>query len=149
MKTANYKLAGSNIPETLRGVEIPTREAETLDEMHNLVADGKPENVLKLAQAQFDIIVQRQIRNAAESEKVADILAGKGDYEALDDDERKAEAVAYIQSVGDEYLYGARVAGTGESAKAKKAVATVGKLQEAAASNPEVAALLAQLGVSL
>lgn len=156
MKTAAYKLAGA-IASLLVGVEIKTKEAESLDEMHQLVEDGKPENVLKLAQAQYDIIVQRKLRDAATSDEIADILAGKTveidgeklDFADMSEDERKEYAASRIQQVADEYVYGARplIAGGGTKA-AKAALANQGKIAEAAKADPDLAAKLAALGIT-
>lgn len=155
---ADYKLAGE-IPEALRGKLIRTKDCNgDLNKMHLLVEDGKPENVARLAQAQYDIIVQRQLRGAATSDEVAGILAGKvvevdgesQDFSGLSDEDRLAYAVDRIQAVADDYRYGARplIAGGGTKA-AKAALQDKTKIMAAAASDPELAAKLAALGITL
>lgn len=155
--TAEYKLAG-NIPQALVGSLIRTPEAGTLDEMHLLVEDGKPENVLKLAQAQFDIIIQRRLRDTATSDDVAEILAGKVvevdgeklDFSGMSDEERKAYVVDLLQGVADDFRYGSRPALTsGKTKQAKEALEREGKLKSAAAADPELAAKLEALGYTL
>jgi hypothetical protein len=126
--------------------------------MHLLVEGGKSENVLRLAQAQFDIIIQRKLRDAASSEEVASILAGKVvevdgeklDFSGMSDEERIEYAVGRIQDVADDYRYGARplIAGGGSKA-AKEALSREQGLKAAAAADPELAAKLAQLGYTL
>lgn len=154
MKTSEYKIAGAIAKERgLDGILVHTRDAETLEEFAQLVENGDPENVRKLAQGQLDIIVQRQIRNYVESEEVADILAGKTvdgeDFAAHTEEERKQVVAQRAQEVSDTYSYGGRTAGTGASTKAKKAVATVATLGAAAANDPELAKKLAELGITL
>lgn len=157
MKTAEYKLAG-DIPSALRGKTIKTRESETLAQMTELVENGTEDNVRRLAQAQYDIIVQRKIRDAATSEEIEGILAGKTvkvddeelDFSGMSDDERLEYAVGRLQDVADAYVYGARplIAGGGSKA-AKTALAEKGKIAEAAKNDPELAAKLAALGIAL
>lgn len=154
MKTSEYKIAGAIAKERgLDGILIRTREAESLEELSQLVENGDPENVRKLAQGQLDIIVQRKIRDYVESDEAADILAGKTvdgeDFGAHSDDERKQVVAERAQAVSDDYLYGGRAAGSGAGAKAKKAVATVATLGAAAANDPELAKKLAELGIQL
>lgn len=143
MRNATYKLAGEVAKERgLAGIEINLREAESLDEFHTLVQDGKSENVLKLAQGQLDIIVQRYVRNAAEDEVTADILAGKTveingektDFSGYDADERMEAVKQRIQEVADTYLYGARGPSTGTAKVTKEKAAKVDKVMEAAKS---------------
>jgi hypothetical protein len=154
MKTSEYKIAGGIAKErALDGILIRTREAESLEEFAQLVENGDPENVRKLAQGQLDIIVQRKIRDYVESEEVADILAGKTvdgeDFGAHTEEERKQVVAQRAQAVSDDYLYGGRAAGSGAGTKAKKAVATVAQLASASANDPELAAKLAALGITL
>jgi hypothetical protein len=167
MKYAEYKLAG-DIPASLlprtetrdgKEVKVPftikTREAETLTEMHALVENGDEKHVLRLAQGQYDIIVQRKIREYLASEEVADILAGKTvgegedavDFAAHTDDERIAEVLSRTQTVADEFAYGSRqsLPGGGKTA----AVERDKKVRAAAAADPELAAKLAALGITL
>lgn len=157
MKTADYKLAG-DIPESLRGKTVKTREAESLEEMHQLVENGDPKNVFRLAQAQFDIIQQRKIRDYLGSEEVADILAGKTvgegddatDFSEFGEEDRIAEVMRRAQEVGDAYVYGGRTATPGGgAAAAKKALEEKKTLSAAAANDPELAEKLAALGISL
>lgn len=154
---AEYKLAG-DIPEALKGKLIKTPEAATLDQMHLLVEGGKSENVLKLAQAQFDIIIQRKLRDAATSDEIAEVLAGKVveidgeklDFSGMNDAERQEYAVSRVQAVADDFRYGARplIAGGGTKA-AKEALGREAGLKKAAAADPELAAKLAALGYTL
>lgn len=135
---AEYKLAG-DIPSALTGKLIRTPEKYTVEDFRALVQDGDEKHIVALAQAQFDIIIQRHIRNAANSEDVSKLLAA-GDTDG---------AVARIQEVADKYVYGARPVSTGGSAVAKKAVANQKKLAAAVAADPELAQRLAALGVEL
>lgn len=139
MKKATYKVPKSVTVEDLREVEIETRESETLEELHELVENGDPENVRKLGQSAWDIIVQRRIREAAESEECGKILAEEG----LD------AAKAYLQNVADGYIYGARQAGTGASAVTRKKAQSFDKLVEKAKTDPAIAAQLKELGIEL
>lgn len=157
MKRAIYKLAGS-IPAVLIGKTVTTREAETLEEFRTLVEGGKDENVLRLGQGAFDIIDQRKIREFLESEEVADALAGKtvkwaeGDEVAYGDyseEDRIEDILSRAQDVGDSYIYGSRPAGTGAGKVTKQKAAEMDKAKEAAKSDPELAAKLAALGISL
>lgn len=132
---------------------IKTAEAESLDEfVHNLVEQDKPEDhTNSLAQAQLDIIKQRKIREAAQSQEVADMFDGKNpDTKDLSDDERLEYVLAYLQEVGDTYKYGSRPASTsGGNAVAKQALAREKAIKEAATQSPEVAAKLAELEATL
>lgn len=185
MKTAIYVLAGAiaserglatiygpedkdgNRPVVRKGLEITTKEAENVDEFLTLVEDGKPEHMLKLAQGQRDIIVQRKIRDAAEDKTTAAILAGEkvkldidmegvgaeGDEvnfgEFSEDDRREAVRIR-CQAVGDSYLYGSRGPSTGGSKVTKEKAAKVTKLEQQAASgelSEEEIATLKKLGL--
>jgi hypothetical protein len=155
---AEYTLAGS-IPEALRGSTVKTKDCNgNLDVMHQLVEDGKPENVARLAQAQYDIIVQRKIRDAATSEEIEGILGGKVvevdgeklDFSGMSAEERKAYAIGRLQAVADDYVYGARPLIAGGAGKAaKEALGREKGLKAAAAADPELAAKLAALGYTL
>lgn len=160
MKTALYELAGDRIPEALRGTEIKYRNAETLDEMAALVDDGKPENVLALAQAQRNIVIQRHFRNLAESEETAAILAGQivgegdnaVDWGQRSPETRKAYIVSQIEDIGATWLYGAKAPGTGTSAANrvnKEKASQFDEIKKRAAEDPELAAKLAALNISL
>lgn len=139
MKEALYKVPKSVSTEELREVEVKTRESESLEEMHQLVENGDPENVRKLAQSAWDIIVQRRIREAAESEEVQKVLAEEG-LEA---------AQKMLQETADAYIYGARQAGTGASAVTRKKAQAFDKLAERAKTDPAIAAQLKELGFDL
>lgn len=156
---AEYTLAGS-VPDALRGVVIRTKDSQgSLDKMHLLVEDGKPENVARLAQAQLDIITQRKIRDAATSEEIEGILAGKVveidgeklDFADMSPEERKEYATGRLQAVADDYLYGARplIAGGGAGKAGKAALGREADLKKAASQDPELAAKLAALGYTL
>lgn len=185
MKTALYTLSGAiaaergladvfgpedkdgNKPLIRKGVEIKTREAETLEEMTQLVEDGKPDNVKKLAQAQLDIIVQRQIRNAAEDKVTAAILNGetvtldsdlegvgaegdKVDFSGYSEDDRREVVRLRCQAVADSYVYGGRGPSTGAGKVTKERAQKQQKLEAAAASgdlDPETIEKLKALGV--
>jgi hypothetical protein len=169
MKTAKYKLAGEIAAErgladvfgpaddkgkkTLlrEGVVIETPEAESTSEFLTLMEDGKEEHMLRLAQGQLDIIRQRKIREAAEDEVTADILAGKkvkadvdmGDYgtegeeidfSTLDDDQRRDAVRVRCQAIGNAYTYGSRAPSTGGSKVVKEKAAKQTKLQTTAAA---------------
>jgi hypothetical protein len=127
---------------------IKTPEAENLAEFgENCVEQDKPEeHVLSLAQAQFDIIIQRKIRERASSSDIADMFEGKTpDTKDLDAEGRLAYVLADLQAVADAYRYGSRGPATGGVTKAAKAAFEKDKaVKAAAASNPELAALLAK-----
>lgn len=128
---------------------IKTPEAESTEEfLASQVEQDKPEDHMRsLAQAQFDIIIQRKIREAAQSEAVDDMYSGKDpETKDLDDDERHEYVMQHLQDVADGYRYGARSAGTGGVAKkAKDALAREQAVKKAAEEDPEVAALQAKL----
>lgn len=177
MKTVEYKLAGQIHPRLqpqvvgtgepttqkdgtvlpgkpiLKHFTVKLREAETLDEFaQQFVEQDKPEeHVLSLGQAQFDIIVQRKIREFLDSSDVDDMLSGKNpETKDLSDDERVEYVLTAAEQVGAEYRYGARPASMGGgSAAAKKALADKKAIDEAAKANPEVAAKLAELQATL
>lgn len=127
---------------------IKTREAETLAEFgESLVETDKPEShVLSLAQGQYDIIVQRKVREFFQSSECADMMDGKtDDTKDLDEDARFTYVLGVGQAIADEYRYGSRGPATGgANAAAKKTHAQQAALAAAAANDPEVAALLAQ-----
>lgn len=135
---AEYKLAG-DVPPELKGRTIKTPEKYTIEAFRALVQDGDDKHTVSLAQAQFDIIIQRHIRNASNSEDVAKLLK-EDDVEG---------AVALIQKVADSYVYGARPLSTGESTTNRRNKENMSKLREGAAADPELAKRLADLGVSL
>lgn len=149
---AEYKLAG-DVPEQLRGKLVRTREFRDLVDFKSGVQDGEDKHITKLAQAQYDIIVQRKIReavqNAAEEaqstepdDKISEAAQNirVGDWDAV---------LVFAQDIADAFVYGSRPAGTGESTKARRAVKTVDTLTTAAANDPELARKLAELGISL
>lgn len=161
---AEYKLAGSIAPQ-LVGKTIRTREAKgdgetRLAQMRLLVKDGDAGHVAKLAQNQYDIIVQRRIRDVADSEEVKAILAGKSeveingeklDFSGMDEEARVQYCVDLCQDEADAYQYGATTrSGTTRLPKAaKQAVENQAKLAQAAAADPDLAAKLAALGLTL
>lgn len=132
---------------------VKTDEAETLDEfITTQVEQDKPqEHTLSLAQAQLDIIKQRKIREWAAGEECDQILQGTAEgTEDMSEDERIEHALQRAQEIGDEYKYGSRGPSTGGvNAQAKAALKKQKALDEAAASNPEVAAKLAELQATL
>jgi hypothetical protein len=149
---AEYKLAG-DIPDELKGKTVRTREFRDLDHFREGVQDGDPKHITRLAQAQYDIIVQRKIREAIQNaveeaqskeadEKISETAQAvrAGDWDAVH---------AAAQSLADSWVYGSRPASTGEATKARKAVKTVEVLNSAAAADPELAAKLAALGITL
>lgn len=156
-----------NKPLVRKGVEIKTREAETLAEMNQLVEDGKDENVKKLAQAQLDIIVQRKIREAAEDKVTADIISGakikldrdlegigaEGDeinFGEYSEDDRREAVRLRCQDVADSYVYGPRGPSTGAGKAVKEKAAKVSKLEAQAAAgelSDEEIATLKKLGL--
>lgn len=171
MKTQPYKLAG-DIPRALLGRTVQKDgkdvlepytvnmvEAETLDEFRQQVENGDDKHILRLAQGAIDIIRQRKVREFLQEDAVADALAGKlvkwadgdeQDYSGLDEDSIVEDILARAQSVADAFIYGSRPVSTGGAGKrAKEAVEKVGKLQAAAAADPELAAKLAELGIAL
>lgn len=157
---AEYELAG-DIPVVLKGREIATRISKNLDAMHLLVADGKPENVRALAQAQYNVLVQRQIRNFLDSEDVALVLAGgtvaegdlAGDWSQLSEDERVTFVTAEAEDIGLSWAYGgARAPSTGTSRVNKENKQKAEKfdaIAARAAADPEYAKKLAKLGIEL
>jgi hypothetical protein len=180
VRDSEYKLAG-DIPEALRGTEqdvtvkgedgkettkrvrvpfvIKIREAETLDEFTaNLVQDAKPDITLGLAQGQYDIVAQRKIREAANSDEIVGILSGKTveidgeklDFSTASDEERVEHALSVLAKLGGSYVHGGRSLVTGSSQKrnaatgsAVAAAAKEGKL------SPETIAELTKLGITL
>lgn len=167
MRKAAYKLAG-DIPAALLGrvevvdgkeTKVPfvvnTREAESIEEMAQLVENGEQKHILRLAQGQLDIITQRKIREYLQSDEVADILAGKSvgegadttDFSEFEEDDRVAEVLRRAQEVADTYEYGSRSAVPGGGQKA--AVERDKKVRAAAAADPALAAKLAELGITL
>lgn len=159
MGKAGYKLAGADTPAALKGKIIFTRDSGgSLELMHKLVDEGKSETVARLAQQQYDIVVQRKLREAAESEEIAGILAGKVveidgeklDFSSADDATRTDHALARLQKLADEYEHGSRALITGGKAKAgQAALERESGLKQAAAADPELAAKLAALGYTL
>jgi hypothetical protein len=131
MKTSIYKLAGQDVPETLKGRAIELAEGETLAEVVSLCNDeGAAQRAL---QASIDIWKQGRARAFASSDECP-----------TDAD----EAVVWIQEQVNNLVYGTTVRsapGTGAAA-AKK---TVSAISEAAKNDPELAAKLAALGVTL
>lgn len=141
-----YELQGNDVPEVLRGKSVTMPIASDLAGAAKLVHDGKEDNIVSLFQNALNVNRQRVFRTAAASEEVADVLAGKGDAEALAQDEREARALELIQAAGDNYLYGAgRSAGTGTTTKAKKFDEAKAKAAQAAAADPALAAKLREI----
>lgn len=149
---AEYKLAG-DIPDELKGKTVRTREFRDLTHFREGVQDGDDKHITRLAQAQYDIIVQRKIREAIQNaveeaqskepdEKISEAAQAvrAGDWDAVH---------ATAQNLADTWVYGSRPASTGEATKARKAVKTVEALNSAAAQDPELAAKLAALGITL
>lgn len=137
IKRATYKLAG-DVPEALRGMELSMPEAETDEAFDSLVENGASDR-RKLAQGALDINRQRVFRTAANSEEVVKLIAeGKVD-----------DAKAAVQAAGDTYIYGASNRGTGAGAVTKAKAAKADAIAQAAAADPELAAKLAALGISL
>lgn len=170
MKKAPYKLAG-DIPATLLGkdttvdgktVKVPytieTKEAETLDEFRQLVENGEDKHILQLAQGAKDIITQRKVREFLQQDEVAAALAGKevkwsdsetvnyGDYDEAD---RIEDILSRAQDVADAYVYGSRPVTVGVGKATKQAASDMAKAKEAAKADPELAAKLAALGITL
>lgn len=75
MKTHGYKLAGSGIPEALKGLVVPCPLPETYDEATALTADGNPNRWLALGNQQFLLNTERDVKAVAESEEVAKQIA--------------------------------------------------------------------------
>lgn len=154
MRTADYKLAG-DIPEALKGKVVKTREAESLEELHQLVENGDEKHILRLAQGQLDIITQRKVREYVGSDEVGNILAGKIvgegedaiDFSEMSDEERVQEVLNRAQAVSDDYAYGSRTTTPGGGKTA--AVERDKKVRAAAQADPELAAKLAALGITL
>lgn len=142
MKSATYKLAG-DVPETAKAIELTLVEAETMDELISQ-CDGE-NSAVKAGQSALDIAKQRIARSVANSEDVEKILKD----EALSEDEQKEQIRALIQGKLDEYKFGARGPSTGKSAETKAAVSNMEKVKAEAANDPELAAKLAALGITL
>ena len=137
IKRQTYKLAG-DVPEALRGMELSMPEAETDEAFDTLVENGASDR-RKLAQGALDINRQRIFRTVANSDEVVKLIAeGKVD-----------EAKAAVQAAGDGYVYGATNRGTGTGAITKAKAAKADAIAQAAAADPELAAKLAALGISL
>lgn len=159
MGKAGYKLAGADTPSQLKGKIIFTKDCGgSLELMHKLVDEGKSETVARLAQQQYDIVVQRKLREAAETEEIAGILAGKVveidgeklDFGPADEATRVEHAMDRLQKLADEYEHGGRALITGGKAKAgQAALERESGLKQAAAADPELAAKLAALGYTL
>jgi hypothetical protein len=118
------------------------------------VQDGDDKHILRLAQGQRDIIVQRKIRDHLEAAKTEADDATKADGEVSEvalavRQERWDDVVASAQNVADTWIYGSRPPSTGETAKTRKAVAELGNIKEAAKNNPALAEQLRALGVNL
>jgi hypothetical protein len=149
MKQADYQIpaatrkflveTGNVSAEDIEAVRIKTREAESHDEFltSSMVENNDPENVRKLAQSAWDIIVQRRIRERAESEEALKLLAEEG-LEAF---------TADLQGVSDGYVYGSRQAGTGVSAVQRQKAQKFDAIKEKAKSDPAVRAQLVELGI--
>lgn len=164
MKSAIYKLSGEMAQERgIKGLEIKTREAETLDELLTLVKDGKQEHVNSAAQGAIDIVVQRMIRNAAEDDITLAILQGKtvkdeddaefaGDYADVSSEDRTETIRQRLQGVADAYLYGSRGPSTGSSKVTKEKAAKADAVEAAAKAgtlSAETIAELAKLGFNV
>lgn len=170
MKKAPYKLAG-DIPEVLLGTKsvvdgktvltpftIDTQEAETLDEFRTQVENGEDKHILRLAQGAKDIITQRKVREFLSTDEVAAALAGKEvkwsesetvDYGAHSEEERIEDILVRAQEVADSFVYGSRTVTVGVGKATKAAAADMAKAKEAAKADPELAAKLAALGITL
>lgn len=179
MRNSEYKLAG-DIPEALRGTEqdvtvkegdkevtkrvrvpfvISIREAETLDEFTaNLVQDAKPDVTLGLAQGQYDIVAQRKIREAANSDEIQGILAGKEveidgeklDFSTASEQERVEHALEVLGKIGGSYVHGGRTLVTGSSQKRNAATgASVVAAAKEGKLSAETIAELQKLGITL
>lgn len=170
MKTQPYKLAG-DIPKVLLGKSVERDgktvlepyainmiEAETLDEFRQQVEGGEEKHVLRLAQGAVDIVRQRKVREFLQTDEVSDALQGKTvkwaegdevDYGQFDEDERVADVLSRAQDVADSFIYGSRPVSTGTGKAVKADAADMRKAKEAAKADPELAAKLAELGISL
>lgn len=127
MKRAVYRIPAAVVAAyaesgvDLKDQSLTTPESETLAEVHSLVENADPENVRKLAQGQLDIIRQRIIRNFLESDDAKKLATEKGVPALLE----------AAQKEGDEYVYGARSAGTGAATVARAAKSAVDNVFEA------------------
>lgn len=140
MKRTPYKLPKSLVIPSLRGREVMTNEAETLDEFRTALVEQEPspdDNVRKLAQGQFDIIQQRWIREYLDSDEGQKFHAANGDEATL------AEA----QKIADEARYGGKERKTSaQTAKTKAAVSFADQVVEAARTNPKALDKLRGMG---
>lgn len=140
MQTHEYKFLDSKqraYPLELVGRVVTQRRPETVEEFRSLVENGDESRIVTLATQQLLLNGQRAFKEVAESEEVQKLVR----------EGRVDEAMAVIQKAADEYLDGGRKAGT--PSEARKAKATVGKLQAAAAADPKLAAKLAALGIEI
>lgn len=145
-----YKLNGKDVPQALVGKALRFPEAKSLVALREQVADGADEHIVRAAQGAIDIVRQGRARALSGSDEVAEILAGKADgSEGLDDEGRVTMALEYIQGELDEWRYGSVVRGTGTGAATRAEADQAKKIKEAAAADPELAAKLAALGITL
>lgn len=135
MRTTTYTLAGS-VPAELAGLEIPFNVPERDEEWASVVSDPQGDRD-KLAIGNLNIKRQAVARDAANSEEVTKAIA-EGDLDG---------ARNIVLTTVAEYVYGARQTAVGSGTKAKAAKAD--KIAEAAANDPELAAKLAALGITL
>lgn len=140
MKRIAYKLPKSLVIAELRGREVMTNEAETLDEFKTALVEAEPSpegNVLKLAQGQFDIIQQRWVREWLDSEEGQKFFAEHGADATL------AEA----QKIADEARYGGKERKTSaQTQKSKAAVSFADQVMEASKTNPAALDKLRKMG---
>lgn len=180
MRHSEYKLAG-DIPEALRGTEqdvtvkdeqgketvkrvrvpfvIKIREAETLDEFTaGLVQDAKPDITLGLAQGQYDIVAQRKLREACNSEEILGILNGKEveidgeklDFSTASEQERVEHCLEVLGKIGEGYVHGGRSLVTGSSQKRNAATgASVVAAAKEGKLSAETIEELKKLGITL
>lgn len=140
MKRIPYKLPKSLVIAELRGREVLTNEAETLDEFKATLVEAEPStegNVLKLAQGQFDIIQQRWIREYLDSEDGQKYFAEHGADKTL----------AAAQQIADEARYGGKERKTSAAtAKTKASVSFADQVLEASKTNPAALDKLRKMG---
>lgn len=158
MKQVEYELQGGEVPERLRGKVISTPVADSLAEFTaEMVENGDEAHTLRSAQSAVDVWRQGRVRRYAGTEEIGTILSGgkltedgtETDYGQFTQDERDAEALDRIQKFSDSIKYGARVAVAGAGKVVKEKAAKADAIAAAAASDPELAAKLAALGITI
>lgn len=138
MKQHIYKLKGAGVAPELVGFELKQARPETVEDFKTLIVNGDEGRIVGLATQQFLLNCQRAAKDVAESE----------DCQKLVREGRVDEAKALIQKAADEYRDGGpRAPGAGAATKAK--AAKVDAVAAAAASNPKLAKLLAEAGITL